>query len=296
MFEKGILMGLFAETSLHPGTGSTTGVVDLPIQRERHTGYPIIQSTGLKGALREKGEKLWGKRSNEVNVIFGPENSDYAGSIATTDARLLAFPVRSLSQVYVWITCPDVVSRLKRDMDIIKCGNPLPDLDVKEGTAICIENSDLGTKLVLEEFSFDLVENTEIAALMKAITCLMPVKEAHKKAVEKMGKHLVVISNGDFAHLVNTATQVSARIKLNDKKTTTGDGGNLWYEESLPPDCLFYSMLFAMKPRGGNGNLENADDVLKTMQEAVNDYLQIGGNETVGMGWCAVTYCDGGVK
>jgi CRISPR-associated protein Cmr4 len=34
------LMSLHALTFLHPGTGQSTGVVDLPVQRERHTGSP----------------------------------------------------------------------------------------------------------------------------------------------------------------------------------------------------------------------------------------------------------------
>ena len=42
------ILTLYAETSLHPGTGQTTGVVDLPIQRERHTGFPKIEATGFK--------------------------------------------------------------------------------------------------------------------------------------------------------------------------------------------------------------------------------------------------------
>jgi len=28
------LLSLYAETSLHPGSGSSTGVIDLPVQRE----------------------------------------------------------------------------------------------------------------------------------------------------------------------------------------------------------------------------------------------------------------------
>ena len=38
----GALLGIHAQTSLHPGTGTTLGTVDLPIQRERHTHWPTI--------------------------------------------------------------------------------------------------------------------------------------------------------------------------------------------------------------------------------------------------------------
>ncbi len=43
---------LHAVTSVHAGSGSEIGLVDLPIQREKHTGFPKIESSSLKGALR----------------------------------------------------------------------------------------------------------------------------------------------------------------------------------------------------------------------------------------------------
>ncbi len=292
MFEKGMLVGLFSETSLHPGTGTTTEVVDLPIQRERHTGFPIIQSSGLKGAMREKAEKTWGKKSYEVNIIFGPESTEHAGSIGITDARLLAFPVRSLSQVYVWVTCPMVLDRLKRDTAIFSNDFiSLPDLSVDEGTALTVIDTDLDTKLVLEEhlLTLDKSKSVEVKTWLNAIRKLMPGSDdngVYKAVRKKMDNHLVIISNDDFTYLVKHATQVTARNVLNENKTSD----NLWYEESLPPDCLFYSMIVAMKPRGENGTITNADDMITKFKSAIKDYIQIGGNETIGMGWCAIQY------
>ena len=52
MFETAQMLYLYVETPLHAGTGSSVGIVDLPIQRERHTKYPMIQSSGIKGKLR----------------------------------------------------------------------------------------------------------------------------------------------------------------------------------------------------------------------------------------------------
>lgn len=44
---------LICESSLHAGSGSDLGIVDLPIQRERHTGYPKVEASGIKGGIRE---------------------------------------------------------------------------------------------------------------------------------------------------------------------------------------------------------------------------------------------------
>ncbi len=48
---------LTCETPLHAGSGSDLGIIDLPIQRERHTGFPKIEGSGLKGSIREAIER-----------------------------------------------------------------------------------------------------------------------------------------------------------------------------------------------------------------------------------------------
>jgi CRISPR-associated protein Cmr4 len=71
---------LLCETPLHAGSGDDLGIVDLPIQRERHTSFPKIESSSLKGALREAFEgktgygnesSSWEDDSTKVQRIFG---------------------------------------------------------------------------------------------------------------------------------------------------------------------------------------------------------------------------------
>ena len=57
--EQGILF-LYTETPLHAGSGTSVGTVDLPIQRERHTDYPLIQGSGIKGGLRDLAYQVKG--------------------------------------------------------------------------------------------------------------------------------------------------------------------------------------------------------------------------------------------
>ena len=47
-----MILTLFARTPVHVGAGNSVGAVDAPIQRERHTNWPVIQASGMKGALR----------------------------------------------------------------------------------------------------------------------------------------------------------------------------------------------------------------------------------------------------
>lgn len=310
MRENGIMLGMFAETPLHPGTGSTTGIVDLPVQRERHTDFPIIQASGIKGAMREAAERAAERKDekgksiltpDEVNIIFGPKNSDHAGALAITDARILAFPVRSLTNVYVWVTCPAVLIRLKRDMALLKFTSvSIPELAVDKEKALVSTDSDLSDsnlsgKLILEEllFTVDDSKKTGVTKCITEIRKFMPSNGAHKEVAEKMQKDIVVIHDDDFTHLVKNATQVSARIVLKENKTSE----NLWYEESIPPDTLFYTLLMASKPRikpeDNKTDIKEALSVLKKVRENIKDYLQVGGNETVGMGWCALQYYGG---
>ena len=96
------LLFLHALTAIHPGGGTALGVVDLPVQRERHTQWPMIAGSSLKGVLRDACRRSLGDGKEGkalLHAAFGPETSnasDFAGALAFTDARLLAFP-RSFS-------------------------------------------------------------------------------------------------------------------------------------------------------------------------------------------------------
>jgi CRISPR-associated protein Cmr4 len=104
----------------------------------------------------------------------------------------------------------------------------------------------------------------------------------------------VVLNDADFAELTRKGTDVVTRIKLNKKKTTTGDGGNMWVEEHLPSDCLFYSVLLALNPRGSSVTVTNAAQVLEKAKKIIEarKLLQLGGDETVGRGWTRATWVE----
>ena len=60
---------IFTRTPLHVGTGNSVGAIDQPVVRERHTGFPIIPGSGLKGVLRDHLSAQLGKEM--VNYVFG---------------------------------------------------------------------------------------------------------------------------------------------------------------------------------------------------------------------------------
>lgn len=328
MFEEARVITLYAETPLHPGSGSTTGVIDLPVQRERHTGHPLIPGSGIKGVFRDLSEQT-GKKKKEkaeqdkwdqsewdqkIKIVFGPktgEGDSHGGALAFTDARLLLFPVRSLEGIFVWTTCPFILNRLRRDLQTAKVTSiSIPEISVKEGTAQL--SGTMKSPLILEEYDFTVVTDynqDDMNKLVTGLTTFFPrippqspngpnTSPSQKQEPDpydsyrtQLCTHLVVLSDRDFNHLVTTATEVVTRIKLTDQKTND----NMWVEEFLPSDCLFYSLALAMPPRTGNNPVvKDAQGVLNFIADDVAPkIIQIGGDETVGRGWMRVSFLNG---
>ena len=94
-----------------------------------------------------------------------------------------------------------------------------------------------------------------------------------------------------FAHLAQFGTPVTPHIAIkNDTKTVAH--GALWYEETLPPETVMYIPLIANASRNKEGNSFTAQEMLEktcSLFPSSAPYLQLGGNETVGMGWCRVS-------
>src|SRR4051812_41181475 len=108
-----------ALSPIHTGVGQSSGVIDLPVVREKHTGYPYLPGSTLKGVLRDAARPPEKDPSEPVFwKAFGPETtnaSDNPGALQFTDGRLLAMPVRSLYGTFAWVTCLEALMRWQRD-------------------------------------------------------------------------------------------------------------------------------------------------------------------------------------
>ena len=308
MFKQAKILFLYTETPLHVGSGSSLGTVDLPIQRERHTHLPMIQSSGIKGKLRSAFSSNGSNSNNDnkseeqrqkalIKVIFGPEgneSSEHAGALSPGDGRLLLFPVRSLSGVFAWITCPLVISRFVRDL---KLANQFKNWRIEPGGGQAIvptgSNLLIDKAVVLEEFSFTAqTDNSSLQdfADWLAINAL-PSGTEYQFWKNKLKKDLVVISDDAFKDFCQFSTDIVSRTKLSQETKTVQDGA-LWTEENLPADTLLYTPLFACDPRIAKkddvpSEVADAAAILKLVQTYLTNghsRLQLGGNETVGRG------------
>ncbi len=260
------MLGLLAETPVHPGAGRGMGIVDLPVAREASTDYPVIVGSSLKGALRDKAEGL----KADADRHFG--KPDQAGDLLVSDGRLLLLPVRSLTSSFRWVTCPHLVERYRRDL--ARAGlDPQPkiaDLDPLEQGAVLAAGN--GNHLFLEERQFCLAGQPP-DGLINTVTPLV----LHKETQSRLAARIAVLHDDDFAWFARYGLAIQARNVLEDG---TKKSNNLWYEETLPPDTVMYALVM--------GRSREATDVLDRLFPDSDPYLQAGGNETVGQGWFAV--------
>jgi len=297
MLAKGAL-GLYTETPLHCGAESATGYVDLPVQRERNTLYPLIPGSTLKGVLRDELRQEGRLTADEVRYFFGAdtdedEKSPFPGNAVFGDGLLVAFPVRSSGAPFHWVTCPFVLERIFRAI-----GAPTGSISSPaKHTAWALGEGDV----LLEELRVtrkprpEIFSKTPDSPLSRVLALLPGDGQGFKYTREIFPERFLVLSDEDFKELVEVGTEVLTRIKLNDLGTTTDvkpkeakelglpDGadlqGNLFVEEVVPPETLF------LCPVRAHQKWRRLADELGKL-----DVFRVGGDETIGRGLTHLTW------
>lgn len=285
---------LYTETSLHAGTGSTVSAVDLPIQRERTTRHPVVQGSGVKGALRSQlsdqsyEKSLFGPSTEDMSKLrqAGRENETFAGALSVGDARIALFPVRSLTGVYAYITCPLVLARIRRSIPELPPLSQSPNI----GSAQVTQPSTVTTsgQLVLEEYTFNTQASNDVTELAKWFASnALPSSQEYTFWRNKLLSSLVVLSDDDFTEFTVNSTEIVTRIRLDSAKKTV-ERGALWTQESLPSDTLLMSTVNVSASR--NGDNSDADTLANELQKSLPVRIQLGGDETVGQGFVAIRW------
>ena len=272
---KQTIMHIFTRTPLHVGAGNSVGVVDSPIQRERHTKIPIIPGSSLKGVLSDFWNDEKFDRTEEGKAIFGNDSNKNAsaGNLLVGEARVLAFPVRSAKGAFAWITCPLVLARYKRDNASVDF--KLDKFDgLGEDQCFGAEDVLLKDNVILEEYKFNSKGLSEdIASVLKNI-----MNDEVWKSIET---RLVIVSDEIFSYFCENACEVVSRIKIDDKTGVTAKGA-LFNQEQCPSETMFYAVMGEQKDKG---SLQALADKLKEE----NNIIQVGANETIGLGYCSIS-------
>lgn len=301
MYQKHAAVFLYAVSPIHMGAGQAVGVIDNPIQRERHTGHPCFAGSGIKGAVRH-GFTAIGGDEKLIDSLFGPDAGSselHAGAVSFGDAQLVALPVRSLKGGYVYATCPQALARAQRLLGLIGVTADWPTLSVEDEHCLIANRSLLsGDKLHLEAFEYTASDrdcaDLEVVAKDLAAKAL-PDDAAYAFFAGKLKTDLVVLSDTDFAYFAHHAMLVEPHVRIDADTGTASDGG-LFYTENLPPESLLVAPLLASQTRTGKGNgSESLAVVVMSQVKAVINakLLQIGGDATTGRGLVLANVVEG---
>ncbi|MFH1118197.1 MAG: type III-B CRISPR module RAMP protein Cmr4 [Bacteroidota bacterium] len=267
-------------TNMHVGSGkSNSGKVDNLIQRDVLTLHPVIHSTSLKGAFREllvnylsieTIDKIFGKGNEKKN---GKEsNSDNPNSPGQCDffnAYLLTFPMRSDSFSYFQATSPGIIKNFLDKIQIM-------DVTIPNNLNIVLEKLKeiVFTKKSPIVFNADFVGakieiHTTIATLCQVDQLSI---EEQKLITDFLGINLVIFNDQELTDFLVKKLPVIARNFLDN-----GQSKNLWYEEIVPRESLFYSIVTSPL------DFDKFYDAFEGIKQ-----MQIGGNSSVGYGYCKI--------
>lgn len=257
-------------TNLHVGSGEINfDIVDNQVQRD-DLGRPHINSSSLKGALREHFSKNESTNKRATSYIFGPENNEniaQSGAYKFFEASLLTRPVRSNVKPYFNAITVETIEELLEQIE---------DFSLTVDNAI-IEN----LKTMVDDkpddghaFIYEALESVKIEHIAE-VTAKPPITGLENL----LGSNLVLLHSQDMEKI---ALPVLARNYLKN-----GESKNLWYEEVVPKRSRFYCMI-------GRPNNEDAKDLEElnkfntSFEVTLSQNVQIGANATIGYGYTKI--------
>lgn len=295
MFKKAKVFYIHTVSPMHVGSGSDLGIVDMPIQREGHTSFPKIESSSLKGSIREAFE-MRGRTDLDIllktYMSFGydetnapsaverafPNKKDreFAGALGFSDARILLFPVKSAKGIFAWITSPMVLNKFIKDLKISDNEQTFTIVEnsISNDSKINIDNN----SVILEEYQINITKKEDTQTIAEFLSTELDNYEIKEK--------LIILSDDDFKDFVTLSTEVITRTKIDNATGTVKDGA-LFTEEYLPSETVMYSLALAspvMTRVTQIQNLSSEDEVMNFFSSTVPDIMQIGGNATIGKG------------
>lgn len=299
-------------SSLHAGTGQGSGVIDLPIAREKSTGIPFLPGSSLKGTLRSRC--LNTGKSELAHNLFGNSSdpNEMDGSVSQvqfSDQRLLLLPIRSLAGTFAWVTSPYILYRLSRDIKEMQSNAQLPIPQVKDISTCYTVSKDCAIILPQQAHTVYLEDLDLKAQVHEQIAGVEPVaawatwiaqqlfSDNAAYWQEALRQRLCIVHDDVFNFMLTTATEITTRIRLREDSKTVVDGG-LWYEESLPTETVLSGITLAtpLNPANGSANARKtpltSETIFKELKALTNTTLQLGGKATVGRGMCRVVLAE----
>lgn len=272
----------------HAGIGRGVGYIDLPIDRDGVTGWPILRGSGFKGVWADHHRATADARRNDPTLraafgVAGDDNNSNAGALIPTDAKLVCLPVRSFRGTFAWATSPLCLQMLRRTLSLAGLsGIPAAPELLEDGkahhttTRVLVE----GNSIYLEDLDFAAQKCDTATAWATLIA--ENVFAGDSAWQDQFKKRFVVLPDSAFDFLCETGTEVHTRVKIDDAMKVV-EKGMLWTEESLPAETILMGLIQCDRVFGRNGEDITPEGLLdRFAKEALT--LQIGGKATIGRG------------
>ena len=269
------IMTIFTRTPLHVGCGSSVGAVDQPVVRERHTRFPVIPGSSIKGVLADlwldwgNGEPV---RDADGKRILGEDNQSnnaQAGSLLVGEGKLLAFPVRSAKNCFAWITCPLVLKRFAADA---KKSFEIP--TVEKISVMAPRSLMFNDTAIFEEYPL-----TSCGEVCQDILDALAELSDEPVWQDEVGNRLAIVSDEMFAYFAENACEIANHNRIDDKSGVVATGA-LFSQENVPSETMFYAVF--------NSQKKSDFEELQAKLDGEGNLLQIGADMTTGLGWCSI--------
>jgi CRISPR-associated protein Cmr4 len=271
MFEAQQLVFYSCVSPVHMGAGQAIGVIDNPIQREVHTGHPLIAGSGLKGAVRHHFTRTWkGQRADQPPVRTRAERlrpcrrdrlhrchaGHLPGALAEKHLRPCHLPER-----------PGTPQAPRRK----RCGHGPCRASTKATARLANAAILTDKRLLLEVFDFAGEADAKVTDIAEWLASnALPPGDEHEFFRNKLRNDLVVLSDTEFGHFVRNATVVEAHVRIDDKTGTAADGA-LFYTENLPPETLLAGLMLASVERRKGPDREDLLDAERVLAAVLHD-------------------------
>ncbi len=201
-------------TNLHMGSGDINySVIGLEVERDPVLGEPTMNATGIKGALRDACERVF--EASKVNEVFGDTAT---GTYKFFQGDLIARPVRVSEGdgAYTLATTKEMVSNFTNKLrafgiEWLQGKGELPELAPDEETVLCGKE-------------YCSVEG-------------IPAKKSENSLLEEL-----IGDNWTFMRQKQLA-DIDLPVQAHNVLEMNGESINLWYEENVPHESIFYMMV-----------------------------------------------------
>jgi CRISPR-associated protein Cmr4 len=298
---------------LHAGTGQAVDLIDLPIARYRATRIPFLPGSSIKGVVRDQRTPAAPRPGSREDLdldpawsaflaAFGPDvseddASEHAGAVAFGDARLLLLPCRSLRGTFAYVTSPLLLRLACQDLDEAELTDvpAIPEVPAPPETG---DDRQVPRALVADQPPSLLLyppadRKVQSRIFLEDLDFIATGDERTRQWAQWLGERIlatretdmtrrfVVTDDEAMSFLWETATQVDAHNRINERGTVAD--GQLWYEESLPPETVLLGLASATVSRRAK-IARKEPDMLSVAFPYPVDHLQFGGKATTGKG------------